>query len=136
MDEDCGMENTVGVEVEVLDAVVPQKAFEEIAGRQRESALREAREHWNLILALLHGVRVPGGGPPTVHLLLTDESTVEESQQILGLHLRFFPLAAWIWQRWRHRLRCSCGSPGGLFAAPLLPGGLRRLGRRWLHSPS
>jgi hypothetical protein len=90
MDEDCGMENTVGVEVEVLDAVVPQKAFEEIAGRQRESALREAREHWNLILALLHGVRVPGGGPPTVHLLLTDESAVEESQQILGLHLRFF----------------------------------------------
>jgi hypothetical protein len=27
MDEDCGMENTVGVEVEVLNSVVPEEAF-------------------------------------------------------------------------------------------------------------
>jgi hypothetical protein len=33
VDEDCGMENTVGVEVEVLDAVVPQKALEEVTSR-------------------------------------------------------------------------------------------------------
>jgi hypothetical protein len=97
VDEDSDMENTVGVEVEVLNVVVPQEAFEEIACRQCESALREAREHWDLIFALLHGVRVPGGGPPTVHLLLTDESTVEEGQQIFGLRLRLFPLAARIW---------------------------------------
>jgi hypothetical protein len=32
VDEDRGMENTVGVEVEVLYAVVPQEAFEEVAG--------------------------------------------------------------------------------------------------------
>jgi hypothetical protein len=62
VDEDCGMENTVGVEVEVLNVVVPQKAFEEVASRKREFALREAREHRNLILAVLHGVQVPGGG--------------------------------------------------------------------------
>jgi hypothetical protein len=43
VDEDSGMENTVGVEVELLDAVVPQEAFEEVARRKRESALREAR---------------------------------------------------------------------------------------------
>jgi hypothetical protein len=29
------MEDTVGVEVEVLDAVVPQQPFEEVAGRER-----------------------------------------------------------------------------------------------------
>jgi hypothetical protein len=71
------MEYTVGVEIDVLDAVVPKKTLEEVACRQCESALREAHEHRNLILALLHGVWVPGGGPPTVHLLLTDEPAVE-----------------------------------------------------------
>jgi hypothetical protein len=50
---------TVGVEVEVLDAVVPQEAFEEVARWKRESALREAREHRDLVFALLHGVRIP-----------------------------------------------------------------------------
>jgi hypothetical protein len=33
MDEDGGMENTVGVEVEVLDAVVPHEPLEEVARR-------------------------------------------------------------------------------------------------------
>jgi hypothetical protein len=33
VDEENGMENTVGVEIDVLDAVVPQKAFEEVACR-------------------------------------------------------------------------------------------------------
>jgi hypothetical protein len=41
--EDCGMENTVRVEVEVLDVVVPKKALEEIARRERESALPAKR---------------------------------------------------------------------------------------------
>jgi hypothetical protein len=44
MDEDCGMENAVRVEIEVLNSIVPEEAFEEIAGRKRESALREARD--------------------------------------------------------------------------------------------
>jgi hypothetical protein len=44
MDKDYGMENTVGIEVQVLNSVVPEEAFEEVAGRKRESTLREARE--------------------------------------------------------------------------------------------
>jgi hypothetical protein len=47
--EDSGIEDTVGVEVEVLDAVVPHKPLKEIARRKRKSALREPREHWDLI---------------------------------------------------------------------------------------
>jgi hypothetical protein len=39
MDEDCGMENAIRVEIEVLNSVVPEEAFEEVAGRKRESAL-------------------------------------------------------------------------------------------------
>jgi hypothetical protein len=35
MHEDGGVEDTVGVEVEVLDAVVPQQPLEEVAGRKR-----------------------------------------------------------------------------------------------------
>jgi hypothetical protein len=31
MNEDCSVENTVGVEVEVLDAVVPHEPLEEVA---------------------------------------------------------------------------------------------------------
>jgi hypothetical protein len=73
------MENTIRVEIEVLNSVVPEEAFEEVAGRKCESTLRETHEHRNLVLTLLHGVRVPGGGSPTVHLLFTDKSAVEES---------------------------------------------------------
>jgi hypothetical protein len=73
MDEDSGMEDTVGVEVEVLDSVVPQKALEEVARRERESSLREAREHRDLVFGFLHRVRIPDGGSPQIHLLLTDD---------------------------------------------------------------
>jgi hypothetical protein len=34
VDEDGGVENTVGVEVEVLDAVVPHESLEEVARRE------------------------------------------------------------------------------------------------------
>jgi hypothetical protein len=78
MNEDSGMENTIGVEVEVLDAVVPHEPLEEAARREREPAFRESREHRDLVLTLLHRVWIPGGGPPHVHLLLPDESTLEE----------------------------------------------------------
>jgi hypothetical protein len=74
------MEYTVGVEIDVLNAIVPKKTFEELTCRQCESALREVHEHRNLVLALLHGVWVPDGGSPTVHLLFTDEPAVEEGQ--------------------------------------------------------
>jgi hypothetical protein len=33
--EDRGVEDTVRIEVEVLDAVVPQQPLEEVAGRER-----------------------------------------------------------------------------------------------------
>jgi hypothetical protein len=78
MYEDSGVKYTIGVEVEVLDAVVPHKPLEEVARREREPALREAHEHRDLVFILLHRVRIPGGGPPHVHLLLPDESAVEE----------------------------------------------------------
>jgi hypothetical protein len=35
-------------------------------------------------------VRVPGGGPPTVHFLLTDESTVEEGSRSSVIVFDFF----------------------------------------------
>jgi hypothetical protein len=92
VDEDGGVENTIGVEVEVLDAVVPHEPLEEIARRECKPALREACEHRDLIFALLHRVRIPGGGPPHVHLLLPDESAVEEGQQVFGFRLRLLPL--------------------------------------------
>jgi hypothetical protein len=77
MYEDNSVEDTVGVEVEVLDAVVPHEPLEEVARWKRESALREPREHRDLIFILLHRVRIPGGGPPHVDLLLAKESTVQ-----------------------------------------------------------
>jgi hypothetical protein len=49
MYEDGGVEDTVRVEVEVLDAVVPQPPFEEVSCRERQSALREPREHRDLV---------------------------------------------------------------------------------------
>jgi hypothetical protein len=45
MYKDGGVEDTVGVEVEVLDVVVPQQPFEEVAGGERQSALREPGEN-------------------------------------------------------------------------------------------
>jgi hypothetical protein len=41
MYEDSGVEDTVGVEVEVLDAVVPHEPLEEVARRERQFALRD-----------------------------------------------------------------------------------------------
>jgi hypothetical protein len=59
VDEDGGVENTVGVEVELLDAVVPHEPLEEVARRERKPALREVREHRDLVFALLHRVWIP-----------------------------------------------------------------------------
>jgi hypothetical protein len=103
MYEDDSVENTVGVEVEVLDAVVPHEPLEEVARRERKFAFREAREHRDLIFILLHRVRIPGGGPPHVDLLLAKESTIQQGEQVLGLRLGLLPLAVWIWPRRGHR---------------------------------
>jgi hypothetical protein len=70
MDEDRGMENAVRVEIEVLNSIVPEEAFEEIACRKRESALREAREHRDLVFSFLRWVRISGGGSPQINPLL------------------------------------------------------------------
>jgi hypothetical protein len=64
------MEDTVGVEVEVIDAVVPQQPFEEVAGQERQLSLREPGEHRDLVWVLLHGVRIPYSGSPHVNFLL------------------------------------------------------------------
>jgi hypothetical protein len=85
MYKDGGVEDTVGVEVEVLDAVVLQQPLVEVAGWERESALREPGEHRDLDRVLLHGLRTPCRGSPHVHLLLPEEPTVEKGQQVFGL---------------------------------------------------
>jgi hypothetical protein len=85
VDEDGGVKDTVGVEVEVLDAVVLQEPLEEIACWERQSSLREPREHGDLIWIFLHGIWISRGGTPHVDFLLPKKPTVEECQQILSL---------------------------------------------------
>jgi hypothetical protein len=44
-DEDGDLENTIGIQVEVLDAILPEHALEEVTGAQRQSTLHELGEH-------------------------------------------------------------------------------------------
>jgi hypothetical protein len=90
MDEDCGMENAVRVEIEVLNSVVPEEAFEEVTGRKRESALREAREHRDLVFSFLHWVPISDGGLPHIHLLLPDKSAVRRANKSSVFTFDFF----------------------------------------------
>jgi hypothetical protein len=92
VDKDGGVEDTVGVEVEVLDAVVLQKPLEEIARRERQPAFRESREHGDLVWVFLHGIRISRGGAPHIDFLLPQKPTVEERQQIFSLRFGFLPL--------------------------------------------
>jgi hypothetical protein len=85
VDEDRGVEDTVGVKVEVLDVVVLQEPLEEIACWERQPSLRESREHGDLIWILLHGIRISCSGMPHINFLLSKKPTVEERQQILSL---------------------------------------------------
>jgi hypothetical protein len=78
MNEDCSVKYTVGVEVEVLDAVVPHEPLEEVARWEGEPTLCESHEHRDLVFTFLHRVWIPGGSPPHVHLLLPDEPAVEK----------------------------------------------------------
>jgi hypothetical protein len=43
------MEDTIGIKIQVLDVIVPEKTFDEITGREFQSTLHESGEHWNLI---------------------------------------------------------------------------------------
>jgi hypothetical protein len=62
--KDGDVENTVGIQIQVLAAIVPEKTFEEITSEERLSTLRESGEHWNLIWIFLHQIRVARGGAP------------------------------------------------------------------------
>jgi hypothetical protein len=57
--EDGGVEDTVGVEVEIPDVVVPQQTLEEVAGRKRQSSLREPGEHGELVRVFSMGYGSP-----------------------------------------------------------------------------
>jgi hypothetical protein len=59
MHEDGDMEDTVGVEVEVLNPVVFEHPLEEVAHRQCESALHEPHKHQDLIRVFSIGYGSP-----------------------------------------------------------------------------
>jgi hypothetical protein len=59
MYEDGSVKYTIGIEVEVLDAVVPHEPLEEVASREREPALHESREHWDLVFIFSIGYGSP-----------------------------------------------------------------------------
>jgi hypothetical protein len=60
--KDRDVENTIGIQIQVLDVVVPEKTFEEITGGECQSTLRKTGKHRNLIEILLYRIRVPSGG--------------------------------------------------------------------------
>jgi hypothetical protein len=70
VNEDGSVEDTVGVEVEVLDAVVLQKPLEEITCRERQPSLRESCEHGDLVWFFSMGY----GSPAAAHYILTSFS--------------------------------------------------------------
>jgi hypothetical protein len=102
VNEDGSVEDTVGVEVEVLDVVVLQKPLEEIARRERQPSLCESREHGDLVWVLLHGIRITRSGTPHIDFLLPQKPTVEECQQIFSLRFGLLSLLVGIWPRRRH----------------------------------
>jgi hypothetical protein len=66
MDKECGMENTVGVEVEVLDTVVPQQAFEKsLAGSASPRSAKRAN------IGISSSLLSKGYGSPVVALQLS-----------------------------------------------------------------
>jgi hypothetical protein len=87
MDEDGGVEDTIGVEIEVLNTVVLQEPLEEVARWESQPALHEPREHRDLIRIFLHRIWISRGGSPHVDLLLPEKSAVEQRQQVLSLGL-------------------------------------------------
>jgi hypothetical protein len=62
VDEDRYMEDSIWVQVEVLDTIIVEKTFEEVARWESQPALHESHEHRDLVGVLLHRVRVSRGG--------------------------------------------------------------------------
>jgi hypothetical protein len=62
MHEERDVENTVRIQIEVLDSVVPEQALEEVTGGQCQSTLRELGEHRDLVWILLHWIWISRGG--------------------------------------------------------------------------
>jgi hypothetical protein len=62
--KDRDVENTVGIQIQALDVVLPEKTFEEITSGECQSTLRKSGKHRNLIWILLHRIRVTNGGAP------------------------------------------------------------------------
>jgi hypothetical protein len=105
VDEHRNVEDLVGVEVQVLDTVVLEEAFEEVARRESQPALDEPRKHWDLVGTLLHWIWISRSGAPHVHFLLAQETAVHQHQQVFGLCLGYLPLLVRIRARRRGR-RC------------------------------
>jgi hypothetical protein len=68
MNEDGDVEDSIRVEIEVLNTIVPEHALEEITGRQRQSTFHEPNEHQ---------IWIAGGSAPQIHILLPKKSVVE-----------------------------------------------------------
>jgi hypothetical protein len=92
MDKDRGVEDTIRVEVEVLDPIVPEHPLEEVARREGKSTLHKSRKHWDLVRILLHQIQISSGDTPQIHLLLAEEPTVDQGEEVLGLQFHLLPL--------------------------------------------
>jgi hypothetical protein len=103
MYEDRYVEDTIGIKIQVLDVVVPEKTFEEIIGRECQSTLHESGEHWNLIRILLYWIRVASGGTLHIHLILSQEPAVDQGKQIISLQFGFLPFLGRVGMRRRWR---------------------------------
>jgi hypothetical protein len=90
VDEDKYMENSIGVQVKVLDTIIVKKTFEEVACRKSQPALHESGEHRVLVRIFLHRIWISRGGTPHIHLLLVEETAVHRRQKVFGLHFGFF----------------------------------------------
>jgi hypothetical protein len=92
MDKDGDVENTIGIQIEVLIVIVLEHAFKEVIGGQCQSTLHELGEHGDLVRILLHWMRVTRGGAPQIHFFLSKKSAADQGEQIFGLQLCLLPL--------------------------------------------
>jgi hypothetical protein len=129
MYENRGVEDTVGVEVEVLDAVVPQQPLEEVARREGQSALREPGD-----IGISSGFFSMGYGSPAVALHMATSFSrmnplLRRASRSSVLALDFFHSRFGSGRGGDTGGDVPAGS-SGLFTGPLLPaGGLRGLRR-------
>jgi hypothetical protein len=76
MYKDGGVEDTVHIQMDVLDVVEVKRPTEELTGEELQSALDEAGEHQDLVWILRHRVGISGGSIPTIDDLLSQEVVV------------------------------------------------------------